>query len=290
MAQSASLHYPDAFANSAAFPPSGKIRIVLILIIVPSFPSSSPGVRAVGPGSAVAGTDGRAAAAAAAPGTPVAGPGYPLPAASANPSNAYFYAGPTPPAQAPSLAPPPVASLPNQLPPSPQQAFPGPHAAPYHGGDAALGSMGPAMMPTDFRHLQSPSVPGSAHSVSPQRAPSPNAGFQQACSSNNSRNTLRLPSTQWPPLPSRTPPANAGHLGSATSTTSNAASAPSPSSPQSPGSQNLEHQRVKLLLEINVELLQEVNRLQSSGHGWRVESPTISATAQRGQAGFDGIG
>lgn len=41
----------------------------------------------------------------------------------------------------------------------------------------------------------------------------------------------------------------------------------SPTSPQSPGTQNREQQRVALLLEINNELLQEIDRLQADGQG-----------------------
>lgn len=52
--------------------------------------------------------------------------------------------------------------------------------------------------------------------------------------------------------------------------------ASSPQTPQSPGNQNREQQRVALLLDINVELLHEVNRLQSEGKGGAT-SPQIQA-------------
>lgn len=43
--------------------------------------------------------------------------------------------------------------------------------------------------------------------------------------------------------------------------------AQSPTSPLSPGAQNREQQRIALLLEINNELLQEIDRLQADGQG-----------------------
>ncbi|KAK3617102.1 hypothetical protein LTR56_025508, partial [Elasticomyces elasticus] len=50
----------------------------------------------------------------------------------------------------------------------------------------------------------------------------------------------------------------------------------SPTTPLSPGSQNREQQRVTLLLEINVIMLEEVNRLQMEGKGGAI-SPQIQA-------------
>ncbi|WPH04167.1 Hypothetical protein R9X50_00705500 [Acrodontium crateriforme] len=47
----------------------------------------------------------------------------------------------------------------------------------------------------------------------------------------------------------------------------NRSAAASPNPPQSPGSQSLEQQRVALLLEVNVLLLQEITRLQGAGSG-----------------------
>ncbi|EMC95748.1 hypothetical protein BAUCODRAFT_49756, partial [Baudoinia panamericana UAMH 10762] len=41
----------------------------------------------------------------------------------------------------------------------------------------------------------------------------------------------------------------------------------SPNTPLTPGSQNREQQRITLLLELNLEMLQEVNRLQADGKG-----------------------
>jgi hypothetical protein len=58
-----------------------------------------------------------------------------------------------------------------------------------------------------------------------------------------------------PPLP-RTPNAHAGSSGSR-----------SPQTPHSPGSHARELQRIELLLNINVDLLQEINSLQAQGMG-----------------------
>jgi hypothetical protein len=60
-----------------------------------------------------------------------------------------------------------------------------------------------------------------------------------------------------PPLP-QTPNA-VQHAG--------ASAAVSPQAPQSPGTQAREQKRVDMLLEINIDLLQEINSLQSQGRG-----------------------
>ncbi|TKA67916.1 hypothetical protein B0A55_09719 [Friedmanniomyces simplex] len=54
------------------------------------------------------------------------------------------------------------------------------------------------------------------------------------------------------------------------------ASPSSPQTPQSPGSQSREQQRVALVLEINTDMLQEVNRLQTEGKGGAT-TPQIQA-------------
>lgn len=60
-----------------------------------------------------------------------------------------------------------------------------------------------------------------------------------------------------PPLPQT--PSAVQHAG--------ANAAVSPQAPQSPGTQAREQKRVDVLLEINAELLQEINNLQSQGRG-----------------------
>lgn len=62
------------------------------------------------------------------------------------------------------------------------------------------------------------------------------------------------------------------------------ASAPSPGTPLSPGSQNREQQRVALLLDINVELLQEVSRLQAEGQGGAVNPQQQAQLKSQGQS------
>ncbi|KAF2173891.1 hypothetical protein M409DRAFT_62120 [Zasmidium cellare ATCC 36951] len=76
-----------------------------------------------------------------------------------------------------------------------------------------------------------------------------------------------------PPLP-QTP-------GNQQAPASNAA--PSPMSPQSPGSQNREQQRIGLLFDINVELLQEVRRLQAEGHGGAISPQQLMQLRNEGK-------
>ncbi|CAK4003220.1 Hypothetical predicted protein [Lecanosticta acicola] len=94
-------------------------------------------------------------------------------------------------------------------------------------------------------------------SASPQLHLSPHAGQP------HQREQQPTPPSKYPmaapPLP-HTPTSQPQ------SATSNNALA-SPQSPQSPGSQNREQQRINILFEINVTLLQEVNKLQAEGHG-----------------------
>lgn len=59
--------------------------------------------------------------------------------------------------------------------------------------------------------------------------------------------------------------------------------APSPISPQSPGSQHREQQRISLLFEVNVELLQEVNRLQAEGHGGAISPQQLMQLRNEGK-------
>lgn len=59
--------------------------------------------------------------------------------------------------------------------------------------------------------------------------------------------------------------------------------APSPRSPLSPGSQSRDDERVALLFEINVELLQEVNRLQTEGHGGAISPQQLMQLRSEGK-------
>lgn len=57
----------------------------------------------------------------------------------------------------------------------------------------------------------------------------------------------------------------------------------SPRSPQSPGSRSREQQRINLLFEINVELLQEVNRLQGEGLGGAISPQQFELLRKQGK-------
>lgn len=59
--------------------------------------------------------------------------------------------------------------------------------------------------------------------------------------------------------------------------------AQSPTSPQSPGTQSREQQRVALLLEINNELLQEIDRLQVAGQGGATNQQQLQQQRSEGQ-------
>ncbi|EME81111.1 uncharacterized protein MYCFIDRAFT_215845 [Pseudocercospora fijiensis CIRAD86] len=56
-----------------------------------------------------------------------------------------------------------------------------------------------------------------------------------------------------------------------------------PKGPQSPASQSREEQRINLLFEINVELLQEVNRLQAEGKGGAISPQQVAQLKAQGQ-------
>lgn len=53
--------------------------------------------------------------------------------------------------------------------------------------------------------------------------------------------------------------------------------------PQSPGAQNREQQRIALLLEINNELLQEIDRLQAEGQGGATNQQQLQQQRSEGQ-------
>ncbi|KAM0714273.1 hypothetical protein Q7P37_010060 [Cladosporium fusiforme] len=106
---------------------------------------------------------------------------------------------------------------------------------------------------------------GLRHSASPQQLNSPYAlpqhQFQQQQQPQHLHAKQQTPPTKYPmaapPLP-QTP---------ATAQQTSGGNAASPHAPQSPGTQAREQKRVELLLEINGELLQEINTLQSQGRG-----------------------
>nr|OQO18387.1 hypothetical protein B0A51_13718 [Rachicladosporium sp. CCFEE 5018] len=88
-------------------------------------------------------------------------------------------------------------------------------------------------------------------SSSPQTRHSPYAGAEGQQQFNKQPSPPVKYPMAAPPLP-HTPGANSSH---------------SPRTPQSPSSQALEHRRIDLLLDINLDLLQEINSLQAQGKG-----------------------
>lgn len=121
-------------------------------------------------------------------------------------------------------------------------------------------------------YAQAPSAPAPAaqqlpqqqslrhsQSASPQQRLSPNVANHQAQRSPPNQQT---PPTQFPMAAPPLPQTPAIQQQAASNGTSQ-----SPKSPQSPGSQSRDAQRVTLLLEINMELIAEVSRLQSQGKG-----------------------
>ncbi|KXS98997.1 hypothetical protein AC578_6139 [Pseudocercospora eumusae] len=63
----------------------------------------------------------------------------------------------------------------------------------------------------------------------------------------------------------------------------NGNAASSPKGAQSPASQSREEQRINLLFDINVELLQEVNRLQAEGKGGAISPQQAAQLKAQGQ-------
>ncbi|KAK3069319.1 hypothetical protein LTR53_012422 [Teratosphaeriaceae sp. CCFEE 6253] len=167
------------------------------------------------------------------------------------------------------------------------QAFsPGPHGGYDDRGHAALASTGGNTVygqqdhrphhTTAYPHsvpAQAPPAPAAqlpqhalrpTPTASPQPRPSPNAASPQ------------LPAPRPPPIkhPMAAPPLPQSPATQQPGVQN--ASSPSPRTPLSPGSQSREQQRVALLLDINLEMLQEVNRLQLQGKGGAT-SPQIQA-------------
>ncbi|MBE7180608.1 MAG: hypothetical protein INR71_05240, partial [Terriglobus roseus] len=112
-----------------------------------------------------------------------------------------------------------------------------------------------AQYPTSTPAAQAQSAANArqSQSRSPQQSLSPVAGGTGA---------FQQPTSQQPTPPSKYPMA-APPLPQ----TPSAPAVASPQTPLSPATQTREQQRVALLLDINVDLLQEVNRLQSEGKG-----------------------
>ncbi|KAK5682312.1 hypothetical protein LTS10_005438 [Elasticomyces elasticus] len=114
----------------------------------------------------------------------------------------------------------------------------------------------PAQAPTG----SAPQLAQLGHTASalPQPRKSPNAA------------SIQSPPNKYPMAAPPLPQSPANQQAASQSASS------SPTTPLSPGSQNREQQRVTLLLEINVIMLEEVNRLQMEGKGGAI-SPQIQA-------------
>lgn len=82
--------------------------------------------------------------------------------------------------------------------------------------------------------------------------------------------------------PMAVPPTSIGQQSQSDPKTT-AAQSYSPTSPQSPGTQNREQQRISLLLEINNELLQDIDRLQAEGQGGIMNPQQLQQVRSDGQ-------
>ncbi|KAK4545017.1 hypothetical protein LTR36_003568 [Oleoguttula mirabilis] len=209
-----------------------------------------------------------------------------------NASQAYYYGGgpPSTPQQQTHGA---------RAPSQPSQAPAPPAAGYYDGGNAAIASRGGNMIPQfagqqqRYPHTTAPysqPVPAQVPSVAAPHPPQQHglshnqfASPQQRLSPNAASPAQSKQHTQSPPnrYPMAAPPLP--HTPSQHQATSSIASAPSPRTPQSPGSQTREQQRVALLLDINVDLLQEVNRLQAQGKGGAINLQQQAQLKSQGQ-------
>ncbi|KAI7489779.1 hypothetical protein KC357_g2139 [Hortaea werneckii] len=182
--------------------------------------------------------------------------------------------------------------------PGPSQAFAGPGYQ-QNGGNPAqkMAAMPPSMMqpfgqqPSPFTTApfgqalpaHAPAAPLPAHqqqqqhfrqssSASPRPVRSPNnVGFPQQSVQQSPPNRYPMAA---PPLPQS--PAHAQQpAGSSAS--------PVPGTPQSPSSHGREQQRIALLLDINMDLLQEVHRLQAQGKGGAISPQQMAQLKNEGK-------
>ncbi|SMR53553.1 unnamed protein product [Zymoseptoria tritici ST99CH_3D1] len=151
------------------------------------------------------------------------------------------------------------------------------HASPSHGVDGISGHMQSSGQPP-FHFNNTPFSQPLPSATSATTAPA--APLQQALSHSASpqsslsplpRDSIKYPMAA-PPLPPNTPASSHG--------ASNSISAPSPKSPQSPAIR--EQQRIELVLEINNELLQEIDRLQKDGQGGAVDQAQLQHMRNEG--------
>ncbi|KAK4893723.1 hypothetical protein LTR27_007970 [Elasticomyces elasticus] len=150
----------------------------------------------------------------------------------------------------------------------------------YDGGNAAemASTADNTMMPAQVAGQQHPHT-STASSVPAQAPTGPAPQLAQlghkASASPQPRKSPNAASIQSPPnkYPMAAPPLPQSPANQQATSQSKSSS---PTTPLSPGSQNREQQRVTLLLEINVIMLEEVNRLQMEGKGGAI-SPQIQA-------------
>lgn len=157
------------------------------------------------------------------------------------------------------------------------QAFSPGNVSQYQG--AASGGSGGSMQQngSSFQFTSAPPAPYS-RSLAQQQA------FQQQQSLRHSASP-QPPNANSPvhhPTP-RTYPMAAPPLPNTPNSANNSNAAPSPISPQSPGAKSREQQRIDILFDINVELLQEVNKLQNEGKGGAISPQQVQQAREQGK-------
>ncbi|KAF7190577.1 hypothetical protein HII31_07736 [Pseudocercospora fuligena] len=165
---------------------------------------------------------------------------------------------------------------------SSNQAFSG------HGVTCTVGGMqqmqGYASSQPYFQQQQNPYTSAPYNQSVPAQAPPPvrqSASPQQRLSPHAAASPAQPPDNQTPPIkyPMAAPPLPQTPVNQSQVNNGNAASPP-----KSPAAQSREEQRINLLFEINVELLQEVNRLQAEGKGGAISPQQVAQLKAQGQA------
>ncbi|KAF2211217.1 hypothetical protein CERZMDRAFT_98534 [Cercospora zeae-maydis SCOH1-5] len=159
------------------------------------------------------------------------------------------------------------------------QAFSPGNVSQYQG--AASGASGGSMQQngSSFQFTSAPPAPYS-RGLAAQQA------FQQ-----QQQQSLRHSASPQPPNANspvhhptpRTYPMAAPPLPNTPNSANNSNAAPSPISPQSPGAKSREQQRIDVLFDINVELLQEVNKLQNEGKGGAISPQQVQQAREQGK-------
>ena len=149
-------------------------------------------------------------------------------------------------------------------------------AAQYHPSTASLYNASvPAQAPAFLRPQQQPTAAPPLVSRPPTRRASPDAASQRSQPQSSSHTPPTKYSMAAPPLP-LTPQSQQSAADGAPAVTT-------PKSPQSPGGQTREAARVALLLSINRELLEEVQRLQDAGKGGAISQQQVQVFRSEGK-------